>query len=89
MRASIRADTGLSPHHIITGQKPPWELENFRVFGSPTFVLAKQLQDGDSLPKWKARSWLGVYVGPSLVHAWNVPIIYNPLTMHISPQFHV
>jgi hypothetical protein len=87
--ASIRADTGLSPHHMFTGQKPPWKLENFRVFGSPTFVLAKQLQDGDSLPKWKARSWLGVYVGPSLVHAWNVPIIYNPLTMHISPQFHL
>jgi hypothetical protein len=88
-KASIKVDTGLSPHHMFTGQRAPWKLENFRVFGSPTYVLSKRLQDGDSLPKWKARSWLGVYVGPSLVHAGNVPIIYNPLTTHILPQFHV
>jgi hypothetical protein len=40
------------------------------------------------LPKWKARSWLGVYIGHSLVHSGNVPVIYNPLTTHITPQFH-
>jgi hypothetical protein len=53
------------------------------------YVLDKRLQDGDSLPKWKSRSWLGVYIGPSLVHAGNVPVVYNPITTHISPQFHV
>jgi len=87
--ASVRSDTGLSPHHMFTGELAPWKLEDFRVFGSPVYVLAKRLQDGDTLPKWKARSWLGIYVGPSLVHAGNVPVIYNPLTTHISPQFHV
>jgi hypothetical protein len=32
---------------------------------------------------------LGVYIGHSLVHAGNVPVIYNPVTTHISPQYHV
>jgi hypothetical protein len=74
---------------MFTGQVAPWHLENFRVFGSPVYVLDKRLQDGDSLAKWKARSWLGVYIGHSLVHAGNVPVVYNPTTTHISPQYHV
>jgi hypothetical protein len=49
--ASVRSDTGLSPHHMFTGELAPWKLEDFRVFGSPAYVLAKRLQDGDSLPK--------------------------------------
>jgi hypothetical protein len=53
------------------------------------YVLDKCLQDEDSFPKWKARSWLGVYVGNSLAHAGNVPVIYNPITTHVSPQFHL
>ncbi len=52
-------------------------------------MLDKKLQDGDLLGKWKSRSWLGIYVGHSLAHVGNVPIIYNPVTTHISPQFHV
>jgi hypothetical protein len=87
--ASIRSDTGKSPHHLFTGNPAPWKMEDFRVFGSPVFVLDKKLQDGDSLSKWKARSWMGVYVGHSLAHAGNVPVIYNPQTTHITPQFHV
>jgi hypothetical protein len=53
------------------------------------FVLDKKLQDGDSLPKWKKRCWTGAYIGQSLQHGGNVPLIYNPLTTHISPQYHV
>jgi hypothetical protein len=30
-----------------------------------------------------------MYVGHSLLHAGNVPIIFNPVITHISPQFHV
>jgi hypothetical protein len=87
--ASIHSDTNQSPHYMFTGEEAPWKLEHFRVFGSPVFMLAKKLQDGDAIQKWKARSWMGVYVGHSLQHAGNIPVIYNPLTTHISPQFHV
>jgi hypothetical protein len=47
----------------------------FRVFSCPMFILDKRLQDVDSLPKWKGRNWTGVYVGHSLEHAGNVPIV--------------
>jgi len=87
--ASIHLDTGQSPHHMFMGLVAPWKLEDSHVFKSTAFVLDKHLQDGDSLHKWKAHSWLGVYIRPSLVHAGNVPVIYNPLTTHVSPQFHV
>jgi hypothetical protein len=87
--ASIRSDTGKSPYHMFTGSKAPWRLEDFWVFGAPTYVLEKRLQDGDSMAKWKARSWLGIYVRHSLAHTSNVPVIYNPIMTHVTPQFHV
>jgi hypothetical protein len=87
--ASIRRDKQQSPHQLFTGEEPPWKLKDFRVFGCPTYVLHKRLQDGDAFSKWKARSWLGVYIGPSSCHASNIPLIYNPATTHVTPQFHV
>ena len=41
------------------------------------------------MAKWKSCSWLGVNIGHSLFHSGNVPVIYNPVTTHISPQYHV
>jgi len=87
--STIRRDKTLSPFELFTGQQPTWSLSNFRVFGSPAYILHKRLQDGDHFGKWQARSWRGVYVGPSAQHASNVPLIYNPSTTHVTPQFHV
>jgi hypothetical protein len=87
--STTRRDKPESPFELFTGQKPTWSLADFRVFGSPTYVLHKRLQDGDHFGKWQARSWRGVYVGPSAQHASNVPLIYNPATTHVTPQFHV
>ena len=39
--------------------------------------------------KWKQRSRLGVYLGPSPNHARSVALVLNPRTGHVSPQFHV
>jgi hypothetical protein len=30
-----------------------------------------------------------MYIGTSNFHASNVPLIYNPVTSHITPQYHV
>jgi hypothetical protein len=87
--SSINPETNMSPHHMFTGSPAPWRMKDFRVFGCPVFVLDKRLQDGDSLPKWKSRCWPGVYVGQSLQHAGNVPLIYNPATTHVTPQYHL
>ena len=40
-------------------------------------------------PKWRQRSWLRVYLGPSPNHARSVALVLNPRTGHVSPQFHV
>jgi len=85
--ASIRTDTGKSPHHMFTWMLAPWWLEDFRVFGSPAFVLEKRLQDSNSLQKWKSCCWLGVFVGQYLLHAGNVPVIYNPIHVVHYDQF--
>jgi hypothetical protein len=87
--ATVRRDKNESPYQLFTGQEAPWLLKDFRVFGCPVYVLHKRLQDGDNFSKWKARSWQGLYVGPSTCHASNIPLIYNPATTHVSPQFHV
>jgi hypothetical protein len=87
--SSIDTVSKKSPYHLFTGEPAPWRLQDFRVFGCPVFVLNKRLQDGDSLPKWKSRCWMGVYIGQSIQHAGNVPLIYNPLTTHVSPQYHL
>jgi hypothetical protein len=87
--ASILRGKSISPYTLFTGQEPPWTFTDFRVFGCPSYVLAKRLQDGDNYSKWKARYWQGVYIGNSTCHAGHIPLIYNPMTTHISPQYHV
>jgi hypothetical protein len=87
--ASIRRGFTQTPYQLFTGQAAPWTIADFRVFGCPSYVLHKRLQDGDNYNKWKSRCWQGIYMGPSTCHASNIPLIYNHTTTHISPQFHV
>jgi hypothetical protein len=63
---------------------------DFKVFGSPVYVLDKALQNGSIGPgKWKERCYQGVYVGHSPHHASNVILVYNPKTRLVFPQYHV
>ncbi len=62
----------------------------YHTFGLPCFVLDSWLQSGvGGAPKWEPRSCLGIYVGHSPSHAGLVALVLNPLTGHVSPQFHV
>ena len=65
------------------------KLRLFHSFGCPAFGLDNALQSGQGLPKWSARSRLGVYLGTSPNHTRSVALILNPRTGHVSPQFHV
>lgn len=87
--SSIQKDAATTPYESFTGETLPWSITDFRVFGSPTYVLTKELQDGTSFGKWKSRAWEGVYIGNSTCHASAIPLIYNPASTHISPQYHV
>jgi len=77
------------PYELFTGDIPPHHLLNFCVFGCPVYILKKNLADNNGIPKWKACSYQGVYVGHSDVHASNAVLVWNPLTKLVSPQYHV
>ena len=64
-------------------------LKDVHTFGCPCYILDKELQTGNMLPKWDPRSRLGVYLGHSPCHAGSVALVLNPKTLHVSPQFHV
>jgi hypothetical protein len=87
--ASIRKRKLSSPYETFTGQTAPWSIKDFRIFCSPTYVLQKAIQDSNTYSKWKSRAWTGVYIGNSTCHLSAIPLIYNPISTHISPQFHV
>ena len=52
-------------------------------------MLNNALQSGQGSPKWKQCERLGVYLGPSLSHAWSVALVLIPRTGHVLTQFHV
>eukprot|EP00957_Ditylum_brightwellii_P094160 7168846-Ditylum_brightwellii.AAC.1 len=60
------------------------------VWGCPVYILDARLQDrSGSVPKWDLRAALGLYLGPSSVHASNAHLVLSPRTGYISPQYHV
>lgn len=82
--------TGLSPSEIFTKSK--WSdnnFQNFHVWGCPVYVLDKEIADGKKIPKWRPRSQRMMFVGFSPHHASCVPMVLNPQTGTITPQFHV
>jgi hypothetical protein len=87
--SSYQKEKDNMPYELFTGQETPWSLRDVRIFGSPTYVLQKELQNGTSNNKWKLWVWRGIYIGNSTFHSSAIPLIHNPITTHISPQFHV
>ena len=81
---------GWSPTELWNRQKNPHSpLSRAHVFGCPVYVLDAKLQDGKKIPKWDSRARQGIFVGFSNEHSTLVPLVLNPKTQHISPQYHV
>jgi hypothetical protein len=79
-----------TPEELWTKIKlPDSHLPRAHAFGCPVYVLDAKLQDGKSIPKWDSKARQGIFVGFSPHHSTNVPLILNPSTQHISPQYHV
>ena len=53
------------------------------------FVLENSLQSNRPHHKWKERSKVGIYLGPSPQHERNVALVLSRTTGLVSPQFHV
>ena len=87
--ATPRKGEEQSPLERFSGVNITPKLRHLHAFGCPTYVLDNALQSSHRSPKWKQRSRLGVYLGPSLSHARSVALVLDPRTGHVSPQFHV
>jgi hypothetical protein len=86
-----RQDTGLSPEEAYVGTKLDTEeiLQSLLPWGCPAYVLQPQLQDDNSLPKWKPHSRRGQFLGVSEFHCQkSVHLVCNLFTHRVSPQFH-
>jgi hypothetical protein len=82
--------TGLSPMDLWSKTRFPLrKLHDLHVFGSPVYVLQKRLSDGKSIGKWQPRSNRCVNLGFSDRHAKSVPLVLNPSTGSITPQWNV
>ena len=81
---------GLCPIEVWSQMKIQHsELSRGHVWGCPVYVLDPALQDGKKIPKWDCKARQGIFVGFSDEHSSLVPLILNPTTQHISPQYHV
>ena len=81
---------GPTPEELWSSIKSPRSgLPRAHVFGCPVYVLDPALQDGGKIPKWNSRARQGIFVGFSNSHSSTVPLVFNPSTQRISPQYHV
>ena len=70
--------------HVTTNAK------HWQPFGCPVYVLDAKLQTAGAIfNKWRDRSKVGIYLGPSPQHARTVALVLSLSTGHVSPQFHV
>ena len=63
--------------------------KHWKPFGCPVYTLEEELQARKPWHKWKSRSRIGIYLGPSPLHSRNTALVLNRFTGHVSPQFHV
>ena len=79
-----------APHDLFF--KTRWSQAKFHVlhvWGCPVYVMDKTLSDGKKLPHWTPRSHHEVFIGLSPKHSSTVPLVLNPGTGAITPQYHV
>jgi hypothetical protein len=55
----------------------------------PVYVLDRRMQEVTSPPKWTKRTTQQVYVGHLHQYSKSVPMVWDPKTKLVSPQFHV
>jgi len=81
-------EQGRSRIELFGGTAVMTNLNHFHTFGCPVFVLDSNLASGKHIGRWLPRSRLGLYLGPSPIHARSVSLVLNLATGLVSPQFH-
>ena len=86
----IPNEHGIEPADLFSRtQFPRHKLKDIHTWGCLVYVLDPTLHQGNELPKCQPRSRKEIFVWFSPEHGSEVPLILNPTTGHISPQFHV
>ena len=82
--------TGICPFDLWSKTRSEvYKLNDLHVFGCPVYVLKKELSNGKSIPRWEPRSDRGMYVGRSICHDGDVPLVLNLRTGYITAQWNV
>ena len=78
-----------TPWRLYTGEDSPFSMDDFKIWGCPVYVADEAIQDGTNIARWKERARQCVYVGQSTRHANTVYMVWDPVTTHVSPQYHL
>jgi hypothetical protein len=82
-------DYFLSPWGQFTGERSKLNQTDMHPLLCPAYVLDRRMQEGTSPPKWTTRTTQKVYVGHLHHYSNSVPMVWDPKTKLVSPQFHV
>ena len=63
-------------------------MQHFHTFGCPVYALTPEAENAKA-KKWDARSRVGLYLGPSPMHAGSVSLVLSLETGLASPRFSV
>jgi hypothetical protein len=78
----------VSPWEQFTGERSRLSQSDTHPLFCPVYVLDRRMQEGTSPPKWTKRTTQKVYVGHLHHHPRSVPMVWDPQTKLVSPQFH-
>jgi hypothetical protein len=81
-------EDGQSKLELFSGIQIGSSLKSMQTFGCPVFALQNALAAGHSIPRWNPRAWIGLNLGPSLMHTRNVHLVLSLTMGLVPPQFH-
>jgi hypothetical protein len=81
-------DDDISPWEQFTGERSKLDQNDMHPLCCPVHVLDRHMQEGKSPPKWTKRTMQNVYVGHLHHYSKSIPIVWDPKTKLVLPQFH-
>jgi hypothetical protein len=82
-------DYELIPWEQVTGERSKLDQTDMHPLFFRVYVLDQRMQEGTSPPKWTKRTTQKGYVGHLHHYSKSVPMVWDPKTKLVSPQFHV
>jgi hypothetical protein len=82
----LKDEMGRSPVQIFSKSDVDINVKHWIPCGCPAYVLDNALHSGKGIfNKWEYRSRVGIYLGRSPMHGWNVALVLDRSTGLVSP----